>query len=100
MIVLAAAALAGASSSSEDDLTAMSEDEIDLAAYSALRDDDLDAAAAAFGEMVRRDEGDAFAHMWLGQVAVRAGDLERAERAFERAHATVDARVAASTQHL
>ena len=78
------------------DTHAMSEDQLDLLAYQSLQTDDLGAATAAFDEMLARDEADAFAHVWLGLIAVRNGDLVRAEAAFSAAVSKVEARMEAS----
>ena len=71
----------------------VSADALDLEAFECVQADSLECAVAAFSELVRRDPGDAFAHMWLGHIAVRQGDLARAEHAFERAVETVEARM-------
>lgn len=74
-------------------MSQLDDDGIDLAAYEAMKSDNLGAAQAAFSELLRRDGDDAFAAMWLGMVAVRGGDLKLAEAAFAHAVENVDARM-------
>ena len=59
-------------------LSDMQEDEIDYQAYTSIQANHLGDADAAFREMVRRDEADAFAYSWLGHIAVRSGNLSAA----------------------
>ena len=72
---------------------AMDDDALDLAAFEAMRDDDLQSANAVFNEMLLRDSDDTFAAMWLGMIAVRRWDLKVAEMAFAHAVATIDRRM-------
>ena len=72
---------------------------MDLAAFEALRDDRLEAAQAAFSEMLSLDDEDAFAAMWLGMIAVRRGNLTLAEGAFTHAVASVEQRMMAQDEN-
>ena len=72
-----------------------SDEQLDLMAFEGLRDDEINKATEAFTTMLLRDSSDAFAHMWLGQLAVRQGDLKRAEGEFQSAVAKVETRMAA-----
>ena len=76
-------------------LASLDRDALDIAAYEAVERDDLPAAVDAFGEMVRLDPADAFAHMWRGHLQVRNGQLRGAAASFERAVSTVGERMLA-----
>ena len=90
----------GTDASASDDgppaLADASDDNLDYIAYTALQANSPDRAAAAFMEVLRRDSADAFAHAWLGGIAARSGDLERAEAEFAHAVTKVHARMEAS----
>lgn len=73
-----------------------SNDRLDLIAYEAMREDNLALAKEAFTEILSRDSEDAFAHMWLGQIAVRLGDMDSAENEFTAASAKVESRMSAA----
>lgn len=75
------------------EMSSLSEDLLDLKAYTALKEDAITDAKAAFREMTRRDEADAFAHVWLGHLAIRTGDLADAEIEFSKAVAKVTSRM-------
>ena len=92
MIALPLLMAASVGTSSSD----LSEEQLDLIAYQAMQDNDLVLARATFKEILFRAQGDAFAHMWLGQIDVQLNDLESAEQHFAAAVETVEARMASS----
>ena len=71
-------------------------EQLDLAAHEAIKVDHLPDASQAFAQMLQRDPLDAFAHAWLGQIAIRDGNLVDAEREFRQAASKVEARMSAS----
>lgn len=87
-----AAVLAGGGERSRG-FAGLDEDAIDLAAFESVRDDDLPTALAAFATMLSHDREDAFAAMWLGNLAARKGNLPLAERALAHAVAHVGRRM-------
>lgn len=74
---------------------AASNDALDMMAFTAMQSNSLDKAAMAFTEMLSRDPADAFAHTWLGRIAVRAGDLTQAEWEYREATLKLEARMVA-----
>ena len=75
------------------DNTVIEDDQLDLMAFEAIRDHRLSTAMAAFGEILTRDDEDAFAAMWLGMIAVGRSDLKLAEVFFAHAVSAVDKRM-------
>lgn len=80
-------------------LQSLDEQQLDLAAYEAVRDDVLPRAVAAFSDMIRRDEHDSFAYMWRGHMHIRLGDLAAAEGDFAHAVDTVGQRVSTADEN-
>ena len=94
--MLALALFASVATDAERDILNMSDEEIDYLAFVAMQRGLLNDAQAAFQEVLRRDDQDAFAHAWLGHLAVRSNDLSAAESEYRHAISKISARMEAA----